>query len=571
MTVINKAFLKFALLPSAIYRKMGVNTVQLRSILQTKLTIDDRRPNSMQQTSYRKKDKPITAATIGTMIISALMGLLYLLAFSIGSNMITHLTVYFTFFFFMLSATLISDFTSVLIDVRDNYIILPKPVNDRTFMAARLLHIFIHICKLVLPMSIGGIVYMANETHVAGVLVFVAMMLFVTVFSIFFINSVYLLILRITTPARFQSIISYVQIFLAIAMYASYQILPSMIDDAELQDFNVQSYRWVVIYPVYWFAACWKVISTASGSGGEIIAAVAGLLLPFLSLWLVIRYLAPSFNNRLALISSISDTPAKTKKRADEVKSGGGYASLLARIFTRSPAERMGFLFAWKMTARSRDFKLKVYPSIGYLAVYAIVIVMRSREMSLDDIRNEETSGKVAVISVLYFTSLLLIMAINQLVYSDKYKAAWIYYVSPVPKPGEVISGGAKAVVMKFFLPLAAFAVPAGLLIAGWKILPNIVLGLFNQLLIVALLVYTGKRVFPFSLHQNAGSRTGSFIRNLGVLGFSGFVALGHFFIYTLFPVVIICAVLSIAAAWMLMSGIRSSSWKTIREMSSEE
>jgi hypothetical protein len=570
MTVINKAFLKFALLPSAMYRKLGVNTLQLRSILQTKLTIDDRRPNAMQQTSYRKKDKPITAATIGTMIISALMGLLYLLAFGIGDDMITHLTVYFTLFFFMLSATLISDFTSVLIDVRDNYIILPKPVNDRTFMAARLLHIFIHICKLVLPMSIGGIVYIASETGVAGVLVFVVMMLFVTVFSIFFINAVYILILRVTTPARFQSIISYVQIFLAIAMYASYQILPSMIDDAELQDFNVQAYRWVFIYPVYWFAACWKVISTASGSTNEIMAAVAGLLLPFLSLWLVIRYLAPSFNNRLALTASVSDTPSKAKKRTEKVKGGTAYASLLARAFTRSPAERMGFLLAWKMTARSRDFKLKVYPSIGYLAVYAIVIVMRSREMSLDDIRNEETSGKAAVISVMYFTSLLLIMAINQIAYSDKYKAAWIYYVSPIQKPGEVISGGAKAIVMKFYLPLFLFVVTAGMVIAGWKILPNLLLGLFNQLLIVALLVYAGKRVFPFSLHQNAGSRSGSFIRNLAVLGFSALIAIGHFFIYTLLPVVIICAILSIAATWMLTSAIRESSWKTIKEMSSE-
>lgn len=569
MTVINKAFLKFALLPSAIYRKLGVNTVQLRSILQTKLTIDDRRPNALQQNSYRKKDTPVSAATIGTMVMSALMGVIYLFAFSIGSDMITHLTVYFTLFFFMLSASLISDFTSVLIDVRDNYIILPKPVSDRTFMAARLLHIFIHICKLVLPMSVGGIVYMAFETSLAGVLAFVVLLLFVTVFSIFFINAVYILILRVTTPARFQSLISSVQIFLAIAMYASYQILPSMMDDAELQDFNVQAYRWVVIYPVYWFAACWKVVSTASGSMGEVMAAVAGLLLPFLSLWLVIRYLAPSFNNRLALTGSVSDMPSKTKAQTGRVKERPAYASLLARAFTRSPAERMGFLFAWKMMGRSRDFKLKVYPSIGYLAVYAAVIVMRSREMSLDDIRSEATSGKVAVISVLYFTSLLLIMAISQIVYSDKYKAAWIYYVSPVKKPGEVISGGAKAVIMKFYLPLAVFVLAAGLLI-DWKLLPNLVLGLFNQLLIVAVLVYAGKRVFPFSLHQNAGSRSGSFIRSLAFLSFSAFIAIGHFFIYTILPVVIIFAALSIAATWMLMNSIRESSWETIKEVSSE-
>ncbi|HEY0067001.1 MAG TPA: hypothetical protein VGB46_06560 [Flavisolibacter sp.] len=569
MTVINKAFLKFALLPSAMYRRMGVNTVQLRSILQAKLTIDDRRPNAMQQTSYRKKDKPVTAATIGTMIMSALIGLIYLVAFGIGNDMITHLTVYFTFFFFMLSATLISDFTSVLIDVRDNYIILPKPVNDRTFMAARLLHIFIHICKLVLPMSIGGIVYMTNETGLAGVLVFLVMLLFATVFSIFFINAVYILILRITTPGRFQSIISYVQIFLAIAMYASYQILPSLMGDAELEDFNVQAYRWVVLYPVYWLAACWKVVSTASGSTGEIIAAAAGLLLPFLSLWLVFRYLAPSFNNRLALTAS--GTLEKPKKAGVQVvRKDSSYGRFLAGLFTRSTAERMGFLFVWKMTGRSRDFKLKVYPAIGYMAVYVVVILMRSRNINLDDIREAGNSGRGLVISALYFTSLIFIMASNQVIYSDKYKAAWIFYISPLRAPGEVIIGGAKAATMKFFLPIAVFIVAGSLAMGAWKLMPNIILGLFNQLLIVTLTVYISKRVFPFSMHQNAGNRGGSFIRNLGVMAFLGLLALGHFFIFNMLYVVIIFAVLSIAATWLLMSGIRSSSWETVKEMSSE-
>ena len=50
MNIINKGFLKLALLPAGIYSRMGVNLDQLRSILHVKLTMDDRRPNSIQQT-----------------------------------------------------------------------------------------------------------------------------------------------------------------------------------------------------------------------------------------------------------------------------------------------------------------------------------------------------------------------------------------------------------------------------------------------------------------------------------------------------------------------------------------
>jgi uncharacterized protein (DUF3820 family) len=215
MNIINKGFLKLALLPSSFYRGIGVDTVKLKAIVTTKLIMDDRRPNSLQQSRKRKKEKQVSLATIGTMIMSALMGLLYLLVFSVGTDIVTQLTFYFTLFFFMLSLTLISDFTSVLIDVRDNYIILPKPVNDRTFVVARLLHIFIHLCKIVLPMSIAGLVYVAVHYRFYGAILFLILILFITALSIFFINALYILILKFTTPQRFQSIISYVQIFFA--------------------------------------------------------------------------------------------------------------------------------------------------------------------------------------------------------------------------------------------------------------------------------------------------------------------------------------------------------------------
>src|SRR5687768_13524567 len=149
MNFLNKGFLKLALLPKGAYTRLGVNYAHLQAILLAKLTMDDRRPNTMMQMRQQKSDKPVTGATIMSMFISAVMGLLYLISFALGNDIIVQLTFYFSLFFFMLSAMLIADFTGVLIDVRDNYIILPKPVSDRTVVVARLLHIFIHICKLV--------------------------------------------------------------------------------------------------------------------------------------------------------------------------------------------------------------------------------------------------------------------------------------------------------------------------------------------------------------------------------------------------------------------------------------
>ncbi|MGN6163565.1 MAG: hypothetical protein ACTHOF_03410 [Flavisolibacter sp.] len=571
MNIINKTFLKLALLPAGVYKKMGVNIPQLTSILNIKLTMDDRRPNTFQQTQRRKKSKPVSTATLGTMIMSVILGLFYLFAFSIGSNMATNLTFYFSMFFFMLSATLISDFTSVLIDVRDSFIILPKPVSDRTFLVARLLHIFIHICKIVVPMSLPGIVYMAINLGVAATIWFGLMVLFNTFFAIFFINALYIVILKITTPQKFQSIISYVQIVFAVLIYASYQIFPRMIDRYHLETLDLASKKGIIFYPIYWFASTWNMLYTHHGTATEWIAAVLGFILPVLSLFIVVKYLATSFNNKLAMISGSGSADVQKPAAVTFNKKRSSYATLLARIFTGSHAEKMGFLFTWKMTARSRDFKLKVYPSIGYLAVYVVIMFMNSKHVNIEQIRAGGMQGKVLVISALYFTSFILTMAINQMIYSEKYKASWIYYISPLQKPGEVILGGAKAAIFKFYIPLVCFITVAGLFLLGPKVLPNVILGLFNELLIATIMVYAGNKMLPFSLHQNNNVKAGSFLRNMSILLVSGLIAVGHFFIYDVMSVVIICSFLSIGATWIMMGSIKNTSWAAVKSSYTED
>jgi hypothetical protein len=572
MTIINRFFLKMALLPSGVYRTMGVNTAQLKSILVTKLTMDDRRPGTMQQTRKRRSSKPVTMATVGTMAVSLLIGLVYLFSFLVGQDIVTNLTVYFSFFFFMLSASMISDFTSVLIDVRDNYIILPKPVSGRTFVVARLLHIFIHICKIVIPMSLPGLVNMIASYGVSGGFIFLLVVLLVTLFAIFFINAVYLLILKITTPERFQSIISYIQIIFAIVIYASYQVFPRLISDLNMQEFNMADYPAARFYPMYWFANSWDVVYHLYGSTMAVWLAIAGLIVPLFSLYVVVKYLAPSFNNKLAMISISAASPGPSSRSvAAGGRRRGAYSTILSKILTRGFAERMGFLFTWKMTSRSRDFKMRVYPSIGYLVVYVVVIFMNNRDLNVREIAEQGTAGRAIIISALYFTSLLLTMAIGQIRFSEKFRASWIYHISPIEKPGEVILGATKAAIFKFYIPLVFFITITGIIIVGPSVIPNIVLGLFNELLIATILVFMGNKVFPFSQHQDTSRKTGGFLRGIMVLFISGFIALGHFLIYNILPAVLLCVVLSVIATWLMMGSIRNISWKDIRSSYTEE
>lgn len=569
MHVVNRLFLKFVLLPLPWYVRMGVNTAQLKSILTTKLILDDRRPRPLAQMQRKKERKPASMATLGTMLMSALTGFLFLFCFFLTKDTATQLTMYFTFFFVFLSLTLITDFTTVLIDVRDNYILLPKPVSDKTVVVARLLHIFIHLCKIVVPMCLPAIGYIGFTTGIYAALLLLLLVFLLTAFSIFFINAVYIAILKFTTPQRFQSIITYVQIVFAILIYSAYQVLPRMMGRYFGNDFSISNIKGIAFFPLYWLANSWKFALSFKGNSVEVITGIIGILFPLLCIFIVVKYLAPSFNRKLSMLSaSESSTKKVTVFKSPQSRS---LANFLARLFTSCGVERASFVFTWKMTSRSRDFKLKVYPSMGYLIFYLVFVLYSNKHISLASLRENPTAAKWTVLSALYLSIFLLSMAIGQVVFSDKYKASWIFYTSPLANPGHIISGATKAVLSKFFLPIAAFISAASLFIAGPSVLPNLLFGLSNVVLLVALMVYASNHYFPFSSAQSTNAKTGSFLKALFIMIVSGLVAFGHYLIYTIMPALIICTLLSLLAVWLLFDSLRRMNWGKILSAYTEE
>lgn len=572
MNFINRLLLKLVLLPKKLYGKSGINTAQLQSILNTKLVMDDRRPASLMAVRRKQKQpKEISKATLTTMFVSAITGVLFLFCFFLNTAVIAQLTFYFTYFMFMLAATLISDFTSVLIDVRDNYIILPKPVDDRTLLMARLLHIFIHLCKLIVPMLLPGLIYIGIHYNIfASLLLFISGLLAV-VFSIFIVNSVYIFILQITKPEKFKNIISFIQIVFAVVVYASFQLLPRMIGQIENFSFHFSNSKWLIVLPSYWFAAAWNVLYSFKGTFIETSAAACALVFPFVSLWIVIRFLAPSFNKKLSLISNTGSDVIQATASIQKTNRKKTFAEVIAKLITKPGAERMGFLFTWNIMARSRDFKMKVYPSIGYLIVYVFIMYFNSKSLKLSDIQNQTSSGKVIIVIALYFISFIVSIAITQLAFSDKYKAAWFYFITPINVPGSILNGSVKAAITKFLMPAVIVIAIAGISLSGVSFIPNLLLAVVNQLITCYTLIYLGNRELPFSKSQSVQVKAGSFVRAVFRMIVPLSIAVVHYFIYTSLPLVLIALLVSFAALWVIMGSVKNFSWAVIKTTYTEE
>lgn len=559
MNIINKGLLKAAMAPMGFYQRLGANPAQVYMILHTKLTLDDRTPNAMQQMRRKQNDKPATMATLGTMLFSAVLGLLYLGVFAIGAEGITRYTFYFSMFLVMLCSLLIADFTSVLLDVRDNYIILTRPVGDRTFLLARLLHILIHLTKLVLPMSLPGLIYTGIKYNWPSAALFLVVVVLLTLFSIFVINAVYLAAMRLVSPRKFQAIVSYMQIILTVVVYASYQLVPRMMANMGETRFRIGDHWYALLLPSFWFGALTRIFQ-GYVTPYEIAGAIMGMVLPIVAIWIVVRYMAGVFIRNLTLSYATQDSaPAPEKKMAQRKGLSGTFSKLL------SPKgfQKAGFLFAWRLSGRSRDFKMKVLPSIGYFLFFLGYTVYRtiSRDGSGENILQP---GYAAIF--LYIITFTLLMAVAQMSYSDQWKASWVFYARPLQKPGAFILGAFKALTTKFYLVLAVPYCVLAVIILGAAAIPNLLFGLFNALLIAATMTRFAGLKLPFANPLKTDLSIIKFLRTVSLYAFAGLMAGLHYLISNFTLLLILCSLLALAALWLVLHSISNLGWHHVEQ-----
>lgn len=575
----NKFFLAVIAFFKPLWNRLGVNVPQLMAILDVKLKMDDRRPNAYTHMQQRKK-KERKYGSLAMIFVSLLMGVFYLIVFTLSRDPLMQLFLWFTVFTAMLSITLISDFTSVLIDVKDNFVILPKPVNDKTVVVSRILHIMVHVSKIVLPLMLPALIWLGIMAGGLTVVWFAVLVLLLSVFSIFLINAVYLVALKLTTPARFKEILNYIQIIFSVIVFATYYLAPRLTRTLDLSDINLWDYPWLNLVPTFWFAAAYQAVAGSVFTLPMLGYIGLSIVVPMLSLWLVIKVFAPSFNRKLAMLGgSGADEPVvKQQTSLPATPRGMPLYKRLAGWFARDKQERLSFELVWLITGRSRDFKLKVYPSLAYVLVYFVYFLLLGKHESVADAWEQMASGHTFII-LIYSSTFVFITAITNLVYSDKFKAGWVYYAAPVESPGPLLMGAFKAAFVKFFLPFYLVIAVFALAVWGLKVAPDLLLGLVNVALINIVFAYIFLRKLPFATEINIKQGAGSILKGLLILVVPGFLGMLHFLTSLLRggkPVlgielnanwlVLVFALISGAAFYLLYEKYRETPWAAISE-----
>ncbi|MBQ4900369.1 hypothetical protein KB559_16145 [Paenibacillus sp. Marseille-P2973] len=526
-----------------VFGKFGVDYPVMRRILQIKLTMDGRRVPTIIGKA-RNKDQADRGKINGTeknQFFSSLWLYLIFGAFSsmfvgLGDNFIFQMSLIFGIFMFMIMTSLISDFSSVLLDIRDRNILSTKPVNRRTIAMAKMLHICFYMFFLtgaiaIVPLGVGLV-----RHGIGFFLLFVAELILMDLLIVVITALIYLAVLKFFDGEKLKDFINYVQIGLTIVIALGYQLLIRLFDFVDLQQAVFQPKWWQFVIVPVWFGAPFETLLHGDNSISYLLFSLLALCVPILTFLLYIK-LMPSLERNL---QKLADPGSRKKEGA------GKWLKSISHLLGSSPQEEVFFRFAWTMMGNEREFKLKVYPSIGFSLIFPFIFLFTSgRERGLSGLPGTKLH------LFIYFCALLVPNVILMLKYSRSYKAAWIYRVLPIGDRVPVYRGTLMAAVVRLILPLYAVEAVVFVILFGAEIVPDlIVAGLAILAYSVLSFAYLSKAL-PFSERLETAQQ-GEGMRMIPLMLLLGGFALVHYAATLVSFGVYVYAALLLAANWVL-------------------
>ncbi|TKI47458.1 hypothetical protein [Lysinibacillus tabacifolii] len=461
-----------------IFRKMGIDYSIMRQILHIKLTMDERKV----PTIFNQNKKDQKNSYFKSLWIYALYGLILIPFMGFGDNYHFQMSIAYGIVIFIVMTTLISDFSSVLLDVRDRSILSTKPINAKTINAAKILHILIYLTYLTIALTAIPLLVSLFTQGILFFLLTVFALIFINIFIVVLTTILYIVILRFFDGEKLKDIINYVQIGLSLVLMIGYQVLIRSFEFVNLE--MVVTFKWWSIFIIpMWFAAPYELILNGNNSYFTLVGTIFSVFIPLISIGLYIK-LIPTFERNLQKLLSTSKSKKEKRSRLKDY---------FLSFICRTSEEKAFYRFASLMMKQERDFKLKVYPSLGFSFVIPFIFMFNM--MRSDHV---DYSTSISYLNI-YFSMLIIPSAVMMLGHSAKYKAAWIYKVFPIKDYTDLQKGSLKAFLIKLYIPLYLVLSIVFCFIYGPRIIPDLLIVLVASCLYTIICYMGFENKVPFT------------------------------------------------------------------------
>lgn len=468
----------------AIFEWFGVDYPVMRKILQVKLTLDQRKVPTIMKNNSSKDKSEKESSFIKSSLLYVLLGIILIpFVFSRG-NYLLQMSFLFGILMFMMMTILISDFSSVLLDLKDKDIILSKPVNGKTLSMAKTIHITIYMFYITFSFTAPALLISLYRQGFLFFLIFLLEIILMDLLIVVLTALLYLLILKFFDGEKLKDIINYVQILLTITLTIGYQFIGRLFDFSDIMNINFVPKWWQYLIPSMWFGGPFELIINSNNNFYMISFSVLALIIPLLAI-VIYAKLTPSFERNL---QKLNNSGGKVRVRDK------GINYYLSKVFCRTKEEKTFFRFATNMMKSERTFKLKVYPSLGLSLIFPFIFLFpyfSSGEW-------EYLTDSKMYFNV-YFIATMIPTILMNIGYSDKYKGAWIYKMLTFSNISDIFKGTIKAFIINLLLPAYVFQSIIFLLIFKGKIALDLIIIFLNLTIYIVICFKFMKIALPFS------------------------------------------------------------------------
>jgi ABC-2 type transport system permease protein len=551
----NKVILAIVSKFGFLFKNSEVDFNQLLSILDIKLTIDNRRTRvNLKGQEVKDSNNTFFWTLVVSFGLSCLMSsfLFFIPVIEVAFGIVSAYTMV------AITMVLITDFSSVMLDTSDLIVLFTRPVSSKTLFMSRLMHTLIYLTQLTLALLIPAFLVTIFKFGIFAAISFFIFSVLIVLLSVFISNIFYLLVMQFSSEEKLRNIINVVQITLMVILMGGYRVVGNFVNIELLSDPDFFKFAtWHFTIPPFWLGYLMKSIILWDFNINSMVFAILMLVVPLASLYIISSDLVNKFASKLGNIDvSTKSLELKRNKK--------GLSEWLGKVLLQNPISRASFEFVWKITSSDRKFKLRSYPTLAYLFIIIPSTFFMKGISGFDNIIENARSNPSGLFFTIYLSAIMLSVIRQNMVYYDQPKASWVYGAAPIEVPGNIFFGEFIAIIVKFLLPYFLIVSIFIYLIWGMKYLDDVLFGMFFTVIFQQITFLASKNTLPFSIEfvkQDSGQVIWVFIQ-MFLVGGVGYL---HYVLSNVAYVIPVMCILVIFIVFILGREINKLTWHKVK------
>jgi ABC-2 type transport system permease protein len=374
-----------------------------------------------------------------------------------------------TLVMFVVGTAILLDHAGTLAATGDYAILGFRPVTSRTYLAVRLTNILIYTTVMTTLLAWVPLTALVMRHGVAVGLAGIAAVYGSSTTAALGLLLAYTALLRVVRADALKQALGYTQFVMGFAVYGGYLLMSRALRSAAAT-LVLPKTVWVLLLPPAWFASYLELARGARTLAEWVPAGASAILIGGI-VWAFSGKVSTEFGGRIADLSAAA---APASRRAGRHTRAGWWF--------RSGEQRAMALLVRSQFRNDQRFRLGV---LAILPMTLLYLFLGLRHGHLNDPFDATGSGADTMFiafAVMIFPTMLKM----HLTRSDKFRASWIFFVSPTSR-ARLIRASMAVVVVFFLLPYLVFV--TGVLLWTiphvWHILGYVlVLGLLSHLVL---------------------------------------------------------------------------------------